>query len=254
MLKSRNKSSLRRQSLMSCIPGSFTWILSSMLALVVTVMASYRSVPPPAVESTPLPVQVEARIVTQGYDRQQRPMPFTVYVLSQQLSWKLESATDLEGGQKLLSPELIQAINDAPEVFCVGTASFEGATQTEEARAAQRAQRLADWVGAVIRDSNRTRLFTLNAGQYKGPKELESAFQRKAIIMVSGPHDKGVNLTEGLMSGLMQKKAFQVVYSLLHHYSKSNEWVNALDGSSPAILSQVRAPSPRLRAERRRPR
>lgn len=222
------KAGFGRQRPMSNIPGSFPWILLTILAVVVAVPFSNLS-RTARVETSPPPVNVvnvETRIAAEGYDSHRRSLPFTVYILTQQLSWKLESATDLEGGQTMLSPELTVAINGARDVFCVGTASFEGVTRPEEARAAQRAAKLAQWVATVIRNPSRTRIFTLNAGQYSGPGELESAYQRKAIIIVTGPHDDDVDLREGLTSGLeQQQQRFPVVYSLLHDYSRSKEWL-----------------------------
>jgi hypothetical protein len=213
------------QPLMSDIPGSIPWILLTLLAAVATVPLSNLSMTA-GVEISPLPVTVETRIATEGYDRRQRRLPLTVYVLTQQLSWKLESTVDLEGGQPLLGPELIVAINRARDVFCVGTASFEGVSRSEEARAARRAAKLAQWVAAVVRNPSQTRLFTLNAGQYKGPNEPDSAYQRKAIIIATGPHDDEVNLSEALTSGLeREQQTFPVVYSLLHRYSRSSEWL-----------------------------
>jgi hypothetical protein len=219
------------QRLISGIPGSFSWILLT-LGLAVTV--PFSKVPRAAhIQATPPPVSVvsvETQIAAEGFDSHRRALPFTVYVLTHQLSWKLESATDLEGGQRLISPELTTAINRARDVFCVGTASFEGAQRPEEARAAQRADRLAQWVRAIIRNPDQTRLFTLNAGQYRGPSELDSTYQRKAILIVTGPHEEEVDLSEGLTSGLEQQQAFPVVHSLLHDYSRSNEWLKALNG------------------------
>jgi hypothetical protein len=230
------RAGFRRQPQMSRIPVSFLWILSTLLA-VVAVPFSNLSRPVP-VESAPPPVEVasvETRIAAEGRDSHQRTLAFTVYILREQLSWKLNSATDLEGGERLLSPELTSAINGARDVFCVGTASFEGPAAEEEARAAQRAAQLARWVSSVIRDPGRTRLFTLNAGQYRGPSELDSVYQRKAILIVTGPHDDEVDLSEGLTSGLVQQQqAFPVVYSLLHHYSRSNEWLKVLKGHGEA--------------------
>jgi hypothetical protein len=231
----------RCQPLMSNIPGSFAWILSIILAVVAAVTLGNpwmkANVPP-----DPLPAQVETRINTVGYDKNQRRLPFTVYVLAQRVSWKLDSTQDLEGGQTLLNPELIGAINRARDVLCVGTASFEGGTQAEEARAAQRAAKLAQWVGTVIGNPKHTRLFTLSAGQYKGPKELASSYQRRAIILVTEPHDDDVSMTEALRSGLEQKQQTSpLVYSLLHHYSRSDEWLSL--SNDPALhLSVVEVP------------
>jgi len=152
-------------------------------------------------------------------------MGFTVYILSAQLSWKLESVTSLEGDRPLLGPELREAINRARDVICVGTASSEGITQKEEDRAGVRARTLAQWVRGVIQDPGKTRLFAVTAGQYKGPRTQESAIQRKAIIIVAGPHSDGVDLREALNSGLEKKAAEDpTIYSLLHHYSQSGEW------------------------------
>lgn len=221
----------RLQPLTSNIQGSFTWILLAVLAASVAVPLSYLSHARP-VEPAPLPEpapppQVETRILTEGLDANQRPLPFTVYILSQEFSWKIESVTDLEGSQPLLSPELTAAINRAPDVFCIGTASFEGGARAEEARAAQRAGALARWVGSVIRDPRSTRVFSMNAGQYRGPPELESANQRKAIVMVTEGHADDVDLRQALESGLRKKQQeYPIVYSLLHHYSRSGEWLN----------------------------
>ena len=154
-----------------------------------------------------------------------------VYVLTDQVSWKLESTEELEGGRKLLSAELATAVNQARDVFCVGTASFEGGTEAEEARAEQRSGELARWIGTAIEKPNLVHLYTLNAGQYKGPPILASASQRKAIILVTGPHDDKVDLAEGLKSGLERQQASPLVYSLLHHYSRSHEWLRAVTRS-----------------------
>lgn len=225
------KAGFGRQRLMTGIPESFTLILLTLLAVVIAVPFANVS-GPVHVEPTLPPenvVDVETKITMEGRDSHQRALPFTVYILTHQLSWKLKSATDLEGEQSLLSPELTTAINGARDVFCVGTASFEGGPGLEEARAAQRAGQLAQWVAGAVRNPSQTRIFALNAGQYRGPSELESAFQRKAILIITGSHDDEVDLSEGLTSGLeQQQQMFPVVYSLLHHYSRSNEWLKVL--------------------------
>ena len=234
------KAGFGAQRPMSNIPGSFLWILLTVLAAAAVPFCNVSTTPvvetpPPPPPPPPNVVTVETRIATEGHDSHQRSLPFTVYVLSQQLSWKLESATDLEAGQTLGSSELVEAINGAREVFCVGTASFEGAPPLEEARAAQRAATLARWVAPMIRDPSQTRIFALNAGQYRGPSELNSSYQRKAVIIVAGRHDEGVDLSEGLASGLkQQQREFPVVYSLLHHYSRSAEWLKVPNGPGGA--------------------
>jgi hypothetical protein len=222
------KTGFGRQRLISAIPGSVPWILVTILGAVVMVTVPLSKFPRSAgLESGPLAAQVETRIATVGYDKKHRYLPFTVYVLTHQLSWKLESADELEDGQTLLSPELILAISDARDVFCVGTASSEGVTRVEEARSAQRAAKLAQWLATAVGNPRLTRLFTLNAGQYQGPKELASAYQRKAIILITGPNDDDVDLSESLTSGLEQlQQKSPVVYSLLHYYSRSGEWLN----------------------------
>jgi hypothetical protein len=250
------KAGFRRQRLMSGIPGSFAWILLTLLAVGVGLPLHYASMSVPPVTKPPAvkppPESVETRIPAEGLDSHQRSLPFTVYVLTEQLSWKLESATDLEDGQRLLSPELTVAINRARDVFCVGTASFEGVTRLEEARAGQRAAQLAQWVAPVIRDPVQTRLIELNAGQYRGPPELDSAHQRKAILIVTGPHDDAVNLSEGLISGLeKQQQAFPSVYSLLHHYSRSKEWLKGLKGREEATRRDSPRTQSRLAARNR---
>jgi hypothetical protein len=171
------------------------------------------------------------RIDTVGQDKNHRSLPFTVFVLAQQLSWQLESTHDLEGGETLLSPALIAAINGAPEVLCVGTASFEGTTPTEEARAGERAGKMAQWVGMAIRNPH-TRVITLNAGQYRGPTETASSQQRKAVILITGPHDDAVDLSQALRSGLERiRQTSPVVDCLLDHYSRSSQWLKHLNAT-----------------------
>ena len=179
-----------------------------------------------AAAAAPPAVQIEARIRTEGLDKHNRALPFTVYVLSQDVSWKLKSTEDLEGEHPLLSPELVAAVNRAREVFCVGTASYEGAARTEEERAARRAGELARWIGAIVQDAQKTRLFAVNAGQYRGPAEAQSADQRRAIIIATQEHADGVDLGDALYAGLKSiQEGHPIVYGLLHHYSKSNEWL-----------------------------
>ena len=242
------KPAFRRQPLISGIPGSFPLILLAILLVAATLPLSHRP-PPPRAETAPppFPAPVEARIQAEGYDRRHRSLPFTVYVLSQQLSWKLESVTGLEGDQPLLNPELAAAINRAQDVFCVGTASFEGGTSAEEARAAQRARSLAQWVRAVIREPDRIRVFSLNAGQYKGPPELQSTHQRKAILIVTAGHAQDVDLGDALASGLAKKqREYPILFSLLHHYSRSGVWLRTPIGPGP----QPMARSPSLNGRR----
>jgi hypothetical protein len=213
---------VRFQPVVSNIPGSVAWISCAVL-LIISIPFTYFSDQISTETVVPL-AQVETHISTEGYDRKHRRLPFTIYVLTEEFSWKLESATDLDGEHKLFGAALTDEINRARDVFCIGTASLEGATQAEEARADQRARMLAQWAEAVIRDRKHTRLFTVNAGQYVGPKELQSAHQRKAIIIGTAEHDDEVNVGEALRWGLeKEEQTSAVVYSLLHHYSRSQE-------------------------------
>jgi hypothetical protein len=122
----------------------------------------------------------------------------------------------------------VAAINAAPEVICVGTASLEGSTRAEEARAGERAGKLTEWVKTAVTNTH-TRVLAVNAGQYKGAGELASSQQRKAIILITGPHDEGVDLGEALRSGLDGlRQTSPVVASLLSRYSRSRDWLNSL--------------------------
>jgi hypothetical protein len=228
MLSNPILSAIHSRPLMSNIPASVACVLFTVVGVSLAVLygnfapkVAPQPVPPPP----PAPAQVETVVPTQGQDSRGRSLPFTVYVLAAQLSWRLESTNELEGGQTLLSPVLVAAINGAAEVFCVGTASFEGGARAEEARAGERAGRLAQWVGTAVANTT-TRVFTLNAGQYRGPKELASTEQRKAVILITGPHDAAVDLGEALGSGLQRiRQTNPVVNSLLSDYSRSHVWL-----------------------------
>ena len=170
-----------RTPLFNRIPAAFPLLLLAVVAppLILLPSRTPQASPPPHPKPAPRP-QIERRIQAEGVDRHQHSAKFTIYVLSADLSWKLESVTDLEGNRPLLNPELHQAINRAQEVFCVGTASFEGATDSEERRAVRRAQTLAEWAGSAIEDRRKTHLYPVSAGQYRGPDSLTSSLQRKA--------------------------------------------------------------------------
>lgn len=207
----------------SILPGSVTCVVLTLFSIVALLPFCERRQEQPA----PLPRNVETLISAIGEDSRHRSLPFTIYVLSQELSWKLESTSDLEGGARILSPELIDTINRAADVFCVGTASHEGGRRAEEARAARRADQLTGWVASVIRDAPRTHLYTLNAGQYKGETTGDSSCQRKAILIATSTHDPRVNLAEALASGLeRQQRQYPFVYALLHSYSRSDRWLD----------------------------
>ena len=230
--KHGNKHELKaasRPPLFCTIPSSFSLILCALLCGLMTLPFCYPGYPGPTPKpaaAAPPAVQIEARIRTEGLDKHNRALPFTVYVLSQDVSWKLKSTEDLEGEHPLLSPELVAAVNRAREVFCVGTASYEGAARTEEERAARRAGELARWIGAIVQDAQKTRLFAVNAGQYRGPMAAQSADQRRAIIIATQEHADGVDLGDALYAGLKSiQEGHPIVYGLLHHYSKSNEWL-----------------------------
>lgn len=217
-----------RQPPIATIPASFPLILTILAALATFPLCYVAG--PSGVPATPQAGQIETRIQAEGLDKHHRALPFTVYILSQTLSWKLESVTNLEGEHAFLNLELTAAINRARDVFCIGTASWEGATQMEEERAAQRARKLAQWIGSVIRDPKKTRLFSVNAGQYNGPQELHSAEQRKAIVITTEGHAEDVDMGDALNSGLQKKQQeYPFIYSLLHHYSKSSEWLGLLN-------------------------
>ena len=226
----------RLQPLSSNIPGAFVAVFGCVLALSLSVpfLCLSNAGAPASAEPPPPdpPSQIETRIQTDGLDRPRHALPFTIYILSHELSWKLQSVSDLEGSQPLLNPELSAALNQAREVFCIGTASHEGATRKEEARAAARAQTLANWIEPVIQSPERLRVFRLNAGQYNGPPELESSLQRKAVLMIAGDHSDEVNLSEALESGLRKKQQdYPIVYSLLHQYSRSRQWLRQLSAA-----------------------
>jgi hypothetical protein len=229
MLSNPILAALPKRLLKTNIPASVGCILFTLVGAALAVLFGNfpaKAVHPPA--ARPAPAQVEARIETVGQDARHRSLPFTIYVLADQLSWQLESTNDLEGGQTLLSPSLVAAMNAAPEVICVGTASLEGGTRAEEARAGERAGKLAEWVKTAVANPH-TRVFAVNAGQYKGAGDLASSQQRKAIILITGPHDEGVDLREALRSGLERlRQTSPLVASLLSGYSRSRDWLNNL--------------------------
>jgi len=220
------RAAFRSRPIFNSVPAAVPIILLGILLLATVPLVYLLNVPKPQPRAEATRVEIERTIQSEGFDKQGRRLPFTVYVLSAQRSWKLESASDLEDDRPLVSPELVAALHQARDVFCIGTASFEGRRNVEEARAALRAETLAGWLTGAMPQPHKIRVYRLNAGQYVGPQKLESTDQRKAIIIITQGHDEDVSLRDALKSGLSKKQRDNpIVYSLLHHYSRSDKWL-----------------------------
>src|SRR5262249_1467609 len=88
-------SRFRRRPLIAGIPAVVPLILVVVLLWPFGIVALIEFGRPdaPGVIAPPPPPIVEARVQTEGSDSRHRTVAFTVYVLSQRVSWRLESAT-----------------------------------------------------------------------------------------------------------------------------------------------------------------
>ena len=113
---------------------------------------------------------------------------FRVVYLTREKKWKFESTELLETNEKVedVLPDFINNIPDFQSslgVVAVGLASQEGKIQEEEARATERADKIAD----VLRTASASKeLYTLSLGQYLVKEKIDkklTGYQRRVILI-----------------------------------------------------------------------
>ena len=193
-------------------------------ATVDTVWRSTRAVPP-------TPPEVSRDLIVRGArDVSGRQASFRILLLTDEFRWRLGSSASLEHGvQPEFTPEMKSVLNDAEEVICVGASSEEippGLSYTagrvrEERRAARRAGQIALWVRSALTRPIPVR--KLNAGHHiptEGAAVVDTADQRRVVIILVLDHDKDTNIDEALRSAMMRESARTPIFqTLLTQYS-----------------------------------
>ncbi|MCB1547608.1 MAG: hypothetical protein KDJ41_07210 [Hyphomicrobiaceae bacterium] len=153
-----------------------------------------------------------------GRDKAGRSATFDLIVLRKDYTWVKGSTNQVmlagkalsgdEFKQAVLEKELGARIGEQKGLIAVGLASAEGERQAEERRAADRARRIAAWLGEAV--SGGKAIWTLNLGQYREACltcETEgTSWQRPIIVIGVKASDEGVNLGEALDDALKRAK------------------------------------------------
>jgi hypothetical protein len=152
-----------------------------------------------------------------GVDKSGRHAVFDVVVLTKDYGWVRGSTTELEKGERRLSPDEIQdevlapqlreGLGSARALIAVGLASQEGEIEREEQRGGLRATRTAELVRGAIGSS--MPMWTLNLGRYVEPcvecEDADTSWQRPFIVIAVRQVDDGTHISEALadaMSGV----------------------------------------------------
>jgi hypothetical protein len=150
----------------------------------------------------------------EGIDRSNRHVVFDVVVLTKDYGWVRGSTTELEKGERRLSPDEIQnevlapqlrkGLSSARALIAVGLASQEGDVAREEQRGGLRAIRTAELVRGAVGPA--IPMWTLNLGRYLEPcvecEDADTSWQRPFIVIAVRRTDNGAHISEALADAM----------------------------------------------------
>jgi hypothetical protein len=150
----------------------------------------------------------------EGVDKSNRHVVFDVVVLTKDYGWVRGSTTELEKGERRLSPDEIQnevlapqlrkGLGSARALIAVGLASQEGDVSREEQRGGLRAIRTAELVRGAVGTS--IPMWTLNLGRYVEPcvecEDEDTSWQRPFIVIAVRRADNGAYISEALADAM----------------------------------------------------
>ena len=150
----------------------------------------------------------------EGVDKSNRHVVFDVVVLTKDYGWVRGSTTELEKGERRLSPDEIQnevlapqlrkGLGSARALIAVGLASQEGDVSREEQRGGLRAIRTAELVRGAVGTS--IPMWALNLGRYVEPcvecEDEDTSWQRPFIVIAVRRADNGAHISEALADAM----------------------------------------------------
>jgi hypothetical protein len=150
----------------------------------------------------------------EGADKAGRRATFDVVVLTKNYGWVRGSTTELEKGERRLSPDEIQEEVLAPQLreglasaralIAVGLASQEGEIVREEQRGGLRAARTAEIVRGAVGPT--MPMWTLNLGRYTEPcdecEDADTSWQRPFIVIAVRQAEDGAHISEALADAM----------------------------------------------------
>jgi hypothetical protein len=182
----------------------------------------------------PTPPEVARDLmVTNASDADGRRASFRILLFTDEFRWRLNSfdSLDADPERPKFTAEMKAVLNDAEEIIAVGASSeevpagvpFPMGRLAEERRAARRAERIAVWVREVL--SKPIPVRKLNVGHHAPSAErrgVDTADQRRVIIILVLKHDEGTNIDQALRSAMARESLRAPIFeALLTRYSLS---------------------------------
>jgi eukaryotic-like serine/threonine-protein kinase len=207
------------------------WCLSTVAAVMFGGALTFATVDDAWRSRVLLPTPPEVKldlIVRDATDVAGHQASFRIMLLTDEFRWRLGSSSALESGARPeFTPEMTSVLNNAEEVVCVGASSeeidpgttYEAGRAREEKRAARRAERIALWVQSALTRPIPTR--KLNAGHHIATSAaVDTADQRRMVIILVLEHDKETNIDEALRSAMIHEAVRAPIFeTLLSQYS-----------------------------------
>lgn len=152
---------------------------------------------------------------------------FNIMVLTQRERWKLGNTQILESGKlaRYVLPYYLSyqlnILKKAREIICVGTASYEGSIEIEQARAKARANLLKSIATRFLKSRYLTnKTLTLNLGKFNiNENSRNTSYQRRIIIIaIDKDSDPEVKLREALKNGISNNTLLNINISDYSHF------------------------------------
>jgi hypothetical protein len=154
----------------------------------------------------------------EGKDAQGRNAAFDFIILTEDYTWVKGSTNQVEGrtgivpdaetAQRVINPQIRDALSSSSDLIAVGLASLEGDQAAEEERANQRSQTVTRWMETIATPDKG--IWRLNLGQYnktcKTQEDVNTSFQRPLILIGVRSKEQGANLQEALADAISGKK------------------------------------------------
>jgi hypothetical protein len=168
-------------------------------------------------------------IIRNAKDDSGRNTSFRILLFTDEFRWRINSfdALEKEGERPQFTPAMIDVLNSAKEIICVGASSEEippGFTADkgrllEEQRAARRAEKIAVWVREVLGRPIPVR--KLNVGHHTPTgSSSDTSEQRRVVIILVLDHDEDANIDQSLRTAMIGEAARAPIFdSLLTNYS-----------------------------------
>ncbi len=168
-------------------------------------------------------------IVRNAADLVGRKASFRILLFTDEFRWRINSSDSLDttSGRPKFTDEMKAVLNDAKEIICVGASSeeipsgvsYQLGRDTEERRAARRAEQIALWVREALVRPIPVR--KLNVGHHTPTRRSgDTSDQRRVVIILVLEHEDDTNIDQALRDAMGKEAERAPVFdTLLTRYS-----------------------------------